>query len=89
MNTLGYESNNTSFISECHALRQTCERTYKRIQGDVFLLQAERRALRSERNRLNDRIEKMRNTLSWRMTAPLRDSRLAKIISQRLRTERK
>ena len=46
----------------------------------------EQNALIIKIHRLQDEIDTMRNTLSWRITAPLRNSRLLKIILSKLKT---
>jgi hypothetical protein len=52
----------------------------EQLIGEINEFKKENSALKIKTNRLNDEIDTMRNTLSWRITAPLRNSRLLKMI---------
>jgi len=55
------------------------------IRPKINQLSSEINQLETDLNFARNRIEAMCNTLSWRMTAPLRDSRLLKVLSEKYR----
>jgi hypothetical protein len=57
----------------------------EQLLGEINVLKRENSDLKLKTNRLNDQIVTMRNTLSWRITAPLRNSRLLKLILTKLK----
>jgi hypothetical protein len=57
----------------------------EQLMGEINEFKNENSALKLKTNRLNDEIDTMRNTLSWRISAPLRNSRLLKMIFTKFR----
>jgi hypothetical protein len=58
----------------------------EQLISEINEFKNENRALKIETNRLNNEIDTMRNTLSWRITAPLRNSRFLKILLAKFKT---
>ena len=65
-------------LSEINDLKTTQERERKRLMSKID-------RLTNKAEHLNRIIENMSNTLSWRMTTPLRESEILKVIYSKLR----